>query len=64
MVNSGCFGTFASVGKSARRVLRGGSWNNNNDNNRLANRNNNNPNNRNNNYGFRVGRAWRDFPGF
>ncbi|MBN1203037.1 MAG: SUMF1/EgtB/PvdO family nonheme iron enzyme [Anaerolineae bacterium] len=38
----------------ARRVVRGGSWNNNQNNARCAYRNNNNPNNRNNNIGFRV----------
>jgi len=43
----------------ARRVLRGGSWNNNQHNARAAYRNRNNPNNRNNNIGFRVVRVPR-----
>jgi formylglycine-generating enzyme required for sulfatase activity len=38
----------------ARRVVRGGSWNNNQNNARAAYRNNNHPNNRNNNIGFRL----------
>jgi formylglycine-generating enzyme required for sulfatase activity len=38
----------------ARRVVRGGSWNNNQDNARAAYRNHNNPDNRNNNVGFRL----------
>ncbi|MBI1918350.1 MAG: SUMF1/EgtB/PvdO family nonheme iron enzyme [Planctomycetes bacterium] len=41
-------------GRSDRRVLRGGSWNNNPRNCRCANRNDNAPDNRNNNIGFRV----------
>jgi formylglycine-generating enzyme required for sulfatase activity len=38
----------------ARRVLRGGSWNNNQNNARAVYRNNNHPDNRNNNVGLRV----------
>ena len=38
----------------ARRVVRGGSWNNNEDNVRAAYRNRNNTDNRNDNQGFRV----------
>ena len=38
----------------AKRLLRGGSWNNEARNARAANRNDNDPNNRNNNIGFRV----------
>ena len=40
--------------RDARRVVRGGSWNNNHRNARAAYRNNNHPDNRNNNLGFRV----------
>ncbi|MCP4211499.1 MAG: SUMF1/EgtB/PvdO family nonheme iron enzyme [Halieaceae bacterium] len=40
--------------RSARRVLRGGSFNNTAENVRCAYRNTNNPDNRNNNRGFRV----------
>lgn len=42
---------------AARRVVRGGSWNNDYHNARAAYRNRNNPDNRNNNVGFRVVRA-------
>ncbi|MBI9016733.1 MAG: SUMF1/EgtB/PvdO family nonheme iron enzyme [Phycisphaerae bacterium] len=41
-------------GRSTRRLIRGGSWNNSASNCRVANRNNNDPDNRNNNNGFRV----------
>lgn len=41
----------------ARRVIRGGSWNNNARNVRAAYRNHNEPGNRNNNLGFRCARA-------
>jgi formylglycine-generating enzyme required for sulfatase activity len=41
----------------ARRVVRGGSWNNTQGNARLGYRNNNDPDNRNNELGFRVCRA-------
>ncbi|MCP4409943.1 MAG: SUMF1/EgtB/PvdO family nonheme iron enzyme [Gammaproteobacteria bacterium] len=46
------FGVMA--GKGAKRVNRGGSWNNNPTNVRAANRNRNTPGNRNNNLGFRF----------
>jgi len=39
---------------SARRVIRGGSWNNDPDNARAAYRNDNHPTNRNDNLGFRL----------
>ncbi len=39
---------------TARRVVRGGSWNNNQTDARAAYRNNNAPDNRNNNIGFRL----------
>ncbi len=39
---------------TARRVVRGGSWNNNQTNARAAYRNDNAPDNRNNNIGFRL----------
>jgi len=42
---------------TARRVVRGGSWNNNQTNARAAYRNDNAPDNRNNNIGFRLARA-------
>ncbi len=42
------------VRSTARRVLRGGAFNNNSRNVRCAYRNNNDPDNRNNNIGFRV----------
>ena len=45
--------------QAAKRVIRGGSWNNNPRNCRSANRNRNAPDNRNNNLGFRVARAQR-----
>ncbi|MCP3869357.1 MAG: SUMF1/EgtB/PvdO family nonheme iron enzyme [Gammaproteobacteria bacterium] len=41
----------------AKRVIRGGSWNDNARNCRSACRNNNHPDNRNNNLGFRPARA-------
>jgi formylglycine-generating enzyme required for sulfatase activity len=41
----------------ARRVVRGGSWNNNARNVRAAYRNHNDPTDRNNNLGFRCARA-------
>jgi len=41
----------------AKRVIRGGSWNNNARNVRAANRNQNDPDNRNDNLGFRCARA-------
>jgi len=46
----------------ARRVVRGGSWNNNDNNARAVYRNRNNPNNRNNNNGFRVAAAVHVLP--
>lgn len=42
---------------TARRVVRGGAWNNNQTNARAAYRNDNAPDNRNNNIGFRLARA-------
>ncbi|MFZ4629996.1 MAG: formylglycine-generating enzyme family protein, partial [Blastocatellia bacterium] len=47
---------------AARRLVRGGSWNNNQDNARAAYRNNNHPANRNNNIGFRVVGGLRPTP--
>jgi len=46
---------------TARRVVRGGSWNNNQANARAAYRNNNAPDNRNNNVGFRLACASHTF---
>ena len=43
--------------KSAKRVIRGGSWNNNGRNVRSAYRNHNSPDNRNNNLGLRLSLA-------
>ncbi len=47
-------GRRSAVEGGAKRVIRGGSWNNSPRNCRVANRNNNTPDNRNNNVGFRV----------
>lgn len=44
----------AGLPVTARRVVRGGAWNNNQTNARAAYRNNNAPDNRNNNIGFRL----------
>jgi formylglycine-generating enzyme required for sulfatase activity len=49
-----CNGSGTSVGASAHRVIRGGSWDNNARNVRAAYRNNNEPTNRNNNLGVRL----------
>jgi len=46
--------TVPGATRQARRVVRGGSWNNNQNNARAAYRNHNHPNNRNNNVGCRV----------
>ena len=47
------------VGQGARRVLRGGSWNNNPRNVRVSNRNRNDPANRNDNNGLRLAQSAR-----
>ena len=51
---SGAWPSWAQATWTARRVFRGGSWNNNPRNLRAASRNNNNPENRNNDGRFRV----------
>ncbi|MCP5426445.1 MAG: SUMF1/EgtB/PvdO family nonheme iron enzyme [Gammaproteobacteria bacterium] len=60
------FGPALPVGfpVTARRVVRGGSWNNNRTNARAAYRNFNAPDNRNNNIGFRVVCASHTFNSF